>query len=221
MGTENLRDYENIYEYMVENLSAELIRENLDLLSDDGSSRDVYALSAEFIKENLDLLSDDADTLSNSIVVKLAKNEHGKEQNQTEDQVYKQVLEYQDMMDDEILSDIAGIYEDHIRPNGRRATLARNLKNILATVYAISNNDEILLMERLVKSGDSSVELEDHSITLLIERFSLHSDDIQSEGSWICDEDNNSKLVDYGCTKELADRMDWGVGRCGPQDEDE
>lgn len=221
MGTEGIRDDENIYEDMVEKLSAELIRENFELLSDTGSSRGVYALNAEFIKENFELPFADVDALSNSIVVKLSKDEYGQEQNQTEYEVYKQVREYQTMTEGEILSDICGIYEGDIRPEERRADIARNLENILAAVYAISSNGEILLMERLVEPYDNSADLEDHAIMLLIERFSLHPDDIESEDSWMYDEDNDSKLVDYGCTKELVKRMDWKGDYEDPQDEDE
>ncbi|PFM62186.1 hypothetical protein COJ48_19580 [Bacillus cereus] len=221
MGTESIRDDENIYEDMVGILSAELIRENFELLSDAGSSREVYALNVEFIKENFELPSAALDALDNSIVVKLSKNEYGQEQNQTEYEVYQQVLKYQNMTESAILSDIHGIYEGDIRPEERRVNIARSLENILAAVYAISSNGEILLMERLVESCDNSADLEDHSIMLLIKRFSLHPDDIESEDSWMYDEDDDSKLVDYGCTKELVKRMDWRGDYEDPQDEDE
>ncbi|MGG0705166.1 hypothetical protein [Bacillus paramobilis] len=190
MGRENIRADQSIYEYMVENLDDEFIKENLNLLSYDGSGRNVYALS-------------------NNIVVKLAKSETGKKQNQNEFYVYEQVSNYQKMKDSMILSDIAGICEDEIIQEDRRVNIARNLQNIIATVYAISNSEEILLMERLVGSCNGSIDTTNPAVKLLIQKFSLYVPDIESKGSWMCDEDNNNKLVDYGCTDEIAEDVDF------------
>jgi hypothetical protein len=185
---------EQLSKFIANNLDAEFIRDNFELI-DSGSSRDVYAISK-------------------SIVAKVAKEDsNGQRQNLKEYQVFEQCLTYQNMSDDDVLDDLS-----HVRFVVR---IAKGIVNTLAIVYAISPNNDILLMERLEGIVSGNMDLEEPSLIFLKQRFSLFEGDLQAGENWMYDVDGDTKIVDYGCDEDIAENhTDWGnMGQYDLEDE--
>ncbi|MEH7114562.1 hypothetical protein V7124_19680 [Neobacillus niacini] len=182
---------EKLSEFIANNLDAEFIMDNFDLINS-GSSRDVYAISK-------------------SIVAKVAKEDsNGQRQNLKEYQVFEQCFSYQDMSDDDIKNDLSHIrfgnlYEDDA------VRIAKGIVNSLAIVYAISPNNDILLMERLEGIVRGNIDLEEPSLIFLKQRFSLFEGDLQAGENWMYNVDGDTKIVDYGCDDDIAENhTEWG-----------
>jgi hypothetical protein len=178
-------------EFIANNLDTEFIRDNFELV-DSGSSRDVYAIGK-------------------SIVAKVAKEDsNGQRQNLKEYQVFEQCFSYQTMSDEDVIDDLshvkfADLYEEDV------VRIAKGIVNLLATVYAISPDKDILLMERLEETVRGNVNTEEPSLIFLKQNFSLIEGDLKAGENWMYDEDGVTKIVDYGFDNDIAENhTEWG-----------
>jgi hypothetical protein len=113
------------------------------------------------------------------------------------------------MEDGDILNDLSHLTFSET-DNDRLVMLAQGIGPIFATVYGISPDNEILLMERLVEPYESEIDIEEPSYMFMIERFSLFAGDIKASENWMYDHGNNLKIVDYGCDDDIAENhTDW------------
>lgn len=136
-------------------------------------------------------------------VAKVAKpNSNGIQQNFAEFRIYNQCKKYGNMKDKQIIEDLYGCCDDI--DEEKKADCAKQFINIIAEVKGISDNGEVLIMEKMPQEFNKAIDddMDNPTIRLFIDCFNLHKEDIKHRDNWMVNDDSE-KLVDYGCTTDI------------------